>query len=71
MDRKTANEVANLIYKVERIEDIIERLEKFSLNNLYDDGDYESIPEVDAIMEDAVNKIEQYKDNLLEELKKY
>lgn len=71
MDRATANKVANLIYKVERIEDIIERLEKFSLDNLYDDGDYESIPEVDTIMEDAVSKIKQYKDNLLKELEKY
>lgn len=71
MDRATANKVANLIYKVERVEDIIERLEKFSLDNLYDDGDYESIPEVDAIMEDAVSKIKQYKDNLLKELEKY
>lgn len=71
MDRMTANKVANLIYKVERVEDIIERLEKFSLDNLYDDGDYESIPEVDAIMEDTVSKIKQYKDNLLKELEKY
>lgn len=71
MDRMTANKVANLIYKVERIEDVIERLEKFSLDNLYDDGDYESIPEVDAIMEDTVSKIKQYKDNLLKELEKY
>lgn len=71
MDRATANKVANLIYKVERVEDIIERLEKFSLDNLYDDGDYESIPEVDAIMEDTVSKIKQYKDNLLKELEKY
>lgn len=71
MDRATANKVANLIYKVERVEDMIERLEKFSLDNLYDDGDYESIPEVDAIMEDAVSKIKQYKDNLLKELEKY
>lgn len=71
MDRVTANKVANLIYKVERIEDIIERLEKFSLNNLYDDGDYERIPEVDTIMEDTVSKITQYKDNLLKELEKY
>lgn len=71
MDRMTANKVANLIYKVERIEDVIERLEKFSLDNLYEDGDYERIPEVDVIMEDAVSKIEQYKDNLLKELEKY
>ena len=67
----TANKVANLIYKVERIEDVIERLKNFSLDNLYEDGDYERIPEVDTIMEDAVNKIEQYKDNLLKELEKY
>jgi chorismate mutase len=71
MDRMTANKVANLIYKVERIEDVIERLKNFSLDNLYEDGDYERIPEVDTIMEDAVNKIEQYKDNLLKELEKY
>lgn len=71
MDRMTANKVANLIYKVERIEDVIERLEKFSLDNLYEDGDYERIPEVDVIMEDAVSKITQYKDNLLKELEKY
>lgn len=71
MDRMTANKVANLIYKVERIEDVIERLKNFSLNNLYDDGDYDSIPEIDAIMEDTVNKITQYKDNLLKELEKY
>lgn len=71
MDRATANKVANLIYKVERIEDVIERLKNFSLDNLYEDGDYERIPEVDVIMEDAVNKIEQYKDNLLKELEKY
>lgn len=71
MDRVTANKVANLIYKVERIEDVIERLEKFSLDNLYEDGDYERIPEVDVIMEDAVSKITQYKDNLLKELENY
>lgn len=71
MDRATANKVANLVYKVERIEDVIERLKNFSLDNLYEDGDYERIPEVDVIMEDAVNKIEQYKDNLLKELEKY
>lgn len=29
MDRMTANKVANLIYKVERIEDVIERLKNF------------------------------------------
>ena len=71
MDRMTANKVANLIYKVERIEDVIERLKNFSLDNLYEDGDYERIPEVDVIMEDAVSKITQYKDNLLKELEKY
>lgn len=71
MDRATANKVANLIYKVERIEDVIERLKNFSLDNLYEDGDYERIPEVDAIMEDTVSKIKQYKDNLLKELEKY
>ena len=71
MDRKTANEIANLTYEIERVEDIIERLEKFSLNNLYDDGDYSRILEVDTIMEDAVNKITQYKDNLLKKLEKY
>ena len=71
MDRMTANTVANLIYKVERIEDVIERLKNFSLDNLYEDGDYERIPEVDVIMEDTVSKIEQYKDNLLKELEKY
>ena len=71
MDRMTANKVANLIYKVERIEDVIERLKNFSLDNLYEDWDYERIPEVDVIMEDAVSKITQYKDNLLKELEKY